>query len=90
MAEPSHGWNYKRLVVDTNAGRMNTSVYVQSGGIRPWSPRFYINTVHGTWTAIQCDADGNVLALAHGSTRAESHRRLVAALGEREPLPTED
>jgi hypothetical protein len=59
----SRGWNYRRLNVETNAGSVSASVYVQTGGQLPWSPRFYMHNVHRTWTAIQCDAAGAVLAI---------------------------
>jgi hypothetical protein len=79
----SHGVRSKRAVVDTSSGEISVALYSQKRGPLADQARLYVHNVDRTWTVIQVDTNGNVVATAHARTRNDCYQLLRQLLRAR-------
>jgi hypothetical protein len=73
----SHGMKSDRAVVVLDDGaKVAVSIYTQSSGPDAGRPNVYVNNLDGTWTGIQLDTSGKILAVTHAATRNQTWHRL--------------
>jgi hypothetical protein len=73
----SYGMLSERAVVHIEGGgEVAVSLYTHGSGPDAGKVNVYVNSLDGTWTGIQLDTSGRILAVAHAATRDETWHRL--------------
>jgi hypothetical protein len=72
----SHGVTSDRAVVSTEAGEVAVSLYTHRTGPDAGRPNLYVNNLDGSWTGIQLDISGKIVAVGHAATRDEAWHRI--------------